>query len=260
MGYNLANDTATYRENLGQRLSQVVDLFYTKSDAAAAAGVTAEQFNKWLKGSVKVPAEALFAISLQADIDFNWLATGNGVMNRSAPRSRAAVALQSMLRDYRDARAGQDDPDGLDDLDQPDFIRLPVYNGIRASAGPGAVVPATEQADGVVAFSRPFLRDQGANPERCSIIWARGTSMKPTIPDGSILVVDHSQNAVENGCIYVFNVCDRLLVKRARWRMDGKLELVSDNKDEGYPVETFGPSEADELRVVGRVVYFCRTP
>lgn len=142
----------------------------------------------------------------------------------------------------------------------PNFITLPVYNEIRASAGPGATVPASEHADGVVAFARPFLRDQGANPDRCSIIWARGTSMTPTIPDGSILVVDHSQIDVENGCIYVFNVCDRLLVKRARWRMDGRLELVSDNTTEGYPIETFGPSEADDLRVVGRVVYFCRTP
>ena len=84
--------------------------------------------------------------------------------------------------------------------------------------------------------------------------------MKPTIPDGSILVVDHSQRDVTHGCIYVFNVCDQLLVKRARWRMDGRLELVSDNVDEGYPVETFGPEAVDDLRVVGRVVYFCRTP
>ncbi len=84
--------------------------------------------------------------------------------------------------------------------------------------------------------------------------------MKPTIPDGSILVVDHSQRDVAHGCIYVFNVGDQLLVKRARWRMDGRLELVSDNVDEGYPVETFGPDAVDDLRVVGRVVYFCRTP
>ncbi|WP_444460365.1 S24 family peptidase [Rhodobacter capsulatus] len=145
------------------------------------------------------------------------------------------------------------------DFNQPDFVRLPAYNDVHASAGPG-MVPASEQADGVVAFTRRFLANQGARPDHCSVIWARGTSMKPTIPDGALLVVDHSQREVENGCIYVFNVSDRLLVKRARWRLDGRLELVSDNTDEGYPVETFGADSVDQLRVVGRVVYFGRTP
>jgi len=38
------------------------------------------------------------------------------------------------------------------------------------------------------------------------------------------------------------------------------LELVSDNISEDYPVETFGADSADDLRVVGRVVYFGRKP
>ncbi|SIT17092.1 Peptidase S24-like [Rhodobacter aestuarii] len=145
------------------------------------------------------------------------------------------------------------------DFNQPDFVKLPIYNDVQASAGPGAV-PVSEQADGVVAFTRRFLSNQGARPDHCSVIWARGTSMKPTIPDGALLVVDHSQREVEHGCIYVFNVSDRLLVKRARWRLDGRLELVSDNAEEGYPVEIFGADSVDQLRVVGRVVYFGRTP
>jgi len=140
-----------------------------------------------------------------------------------------------------------------------DFVRLPVYTEVRASAGHGAAT-GSEDANEIIAFGRRFLRDLGAVPDRCSIIFARGTSMKPTIPDGAILVVDHSQRDVAHGCIYVFNVCDQLLVKRARWRIDGRLELVSDNADEGCPVETVGPEMADELHVVGRVVYFCRAP
>lgn len=149
-------------------------------------------------------------------------------------------------------------PQDVDDLDRPDFVRLPIYNEIQASAGPGATVPATEQADGVVAFARPFLRDLGATPDRCSIIWARGDSMQPTIPDGSILVVDCSQTDVVNGCIYVLNVDDDLLVKRVRRRLDATIEIVSDNSM--YPPESLRAEQLRHLRVVGRVVYFCRTP
>jgi len=174
-------------------------------------------------------------------VDLNWLITGEGDMFQSSEVEPTGLPAPIM------------------DFNQPDFVRLPIYNDVHASAGPGSV-PVSEQADGVVAFTRRFLANQGARPDHCSVIWARGTSMKPTIPDGALLVVDHSQREVEHGCIYVFNVSDRLLVKRARWRLDGRLELVSDNADEGYPVETFGAESVDQLRVVGRVVYFGRTP
>jgi len=194
------------------------------------------------------------------------------IAETSTPSFFNAVKIASALGVSLDVLAGSDSrfgvaptmdtpelPAQIMDFNQPDFITLPVYNDVHASAGPGTV-PASEQADGVVAFARRFLVNQGAKPDHCSVIWARGTSMKPTIPDGALLVVDHSQRSVEHGCIYVFNVSDRLLVKRARWRLDGRLELVSDNTDEGYPVETFGADSADQLRVVGRVVYFGRTP
>jgi len=82
--------------------------------------------------------------------------------------------------------------------------------------------------------------------------------MVPTIPDASLLIVDHSQVEVANGCIMVISVGDDLLVKRVRRRLDGLIDLVSDNPN--YPPETIGRDTVEQLRVVGRVVYFCRTP
>lgn len=237
----LATTTWKYREALGLRLLEVTKKFDTKSDAASAGGVSVEQFNKWLKGAVKVPADALYAIAQKADVDFSWLATGEGGPLRG-PADDVMVPSNAST-----------------DLDQSNFVRLPVFSEVFASAGYGTI-PTSERANNVIAFDRGFLRDQGGNPEKCSIIFARGTSMKPTIPDGAILVVDHSQRDVAHGCIYVFNVGEQLLVKRARWRLDGRLELVSDNVDEGYPVETFGPETVEHLRVVGRVIYLGRVP
>lgn len=137
------------------------------------------------------------------------------------------------------------------------MIRLPVYGDVQAAAGRSSI-PPSEIAEGVMSFDRRFLRDQGAAPEHCSVIWAKGDSMTPTIPDGSALVVDRSQTAISNGCIMVIGVGDDLLVKRVRRRLDGLVELLSDNAS--YPPETLGPDSLGQLRVVGRVVYFCRTP
>lgn len=139
----------------------------------------------------------------------------------------------------------------------PDMIRLPVYSEVLASAGPGAL-PASELADGIMALDRRFLRDQGAIPEQCAVVWSHGDSMMPTIPDGSALIVDRSQTEVRNGSIMVIGVGDDLLVKRIRRRLDGLVDLISDNQ--AYAPETLGPDALDQLRIVGRVVYFCRTP
>ena len=138
-----------------------------------------------------------------------------------------------------------------------EMIRLPVYKEVRASAGPGLAVQS-ELSDGVISFDRHFLRDQGAVPEQCSVIWAKGDSMMPTIPDGSALVVDRSQTVITNGCIMVIGVGDDLLVKRIRRRIDGQIDLISDNS--AYAPETLGPDSLHHLRVIGRVVYFGRTP
>ncbi|MEB3417588.1 XRE family transcriptional regulator [Salipiger marinus] len=209
---------------------------------AKILGMNAETLGGYERGDTEPDQAFLARYKQDFSVNLNWLLTGDGEMFQGQGGGAQPEVLSSPP-----------------EANQSDMIRLPVYDEVYASAGHGAL-PISERADGVMAFERRFLRDQGATPEQCSLIWARGTSMRPTIPDGSILVVDHSQRSVEHGCIYVFSVSDRLVVKRARWRMDGHLELVSDNTAEGYPVEAFGPETADDLHVVGRVVYFCRAP
>ncbi len=140
---------------------------------------------------------------------------------------------------------------------QNGFISLPFID-VEASAGLGTAFPVHEGVQSVVSFERAFLRSMGARPDHCIIITARGDSMTPTIPDGSLIVIDHSQRDVVNGWISVVKVYGDLLVKRVRRRLDGTIELVSDNPI--YPVEAVSADKADQLIVIGRVVYFCRAP
>lgn len=139
-----------------------------------------------------------------------------------------------------------------------DIVQLPRFDA-KASAGRG-LVPVNEMPIGEVAFGRDFLRNLGANPEYCYILEARGDSMWPTIPDGALLIADASKTEVDDGRIYHFNVMDRALVKRARWSLDGKLYLTSDNIAAGYPSEVFTADRIDELRVGGRVMFTGHAP
>lgn len=237
---------------------------------AAALGISKNTLAYYERGERTPDADVLLAYSEQFLVNLNWLVKGEGEMRLPGAnlldiamppeerRAKAALLATHMPRTaLSPAGHFMEDPGSQTLKESQSFIQLPFYSDVSASAGPGAVA-LKEQPDSVVAFARRFLRDQGAAPEQCSVIRARGDSMAPTIPDASLLIVDHSQSEVANGCIMVINVGDDLLVKRVRRRLDGLIDLVSDNP--AYPPETIGRDTIQQLRIVGRVVYFCRAP
>lgn len=274
------------KTELGQRLRLVRqkagDL--SRDEFAQHLGLSSKTLANYERGDTQPDAQALAAYRRFAEVDANWLITGDGEMfGRSKPQ-RAQIAASRALPDVRGQRIyyeqdefgnevevasparkradkRREDEEAVQALTQLAFdlafVRLPFYHDVLASAGPGALAPS-EETDSIIAFTSRFLRDLGATPERCSVIRAKGDSMAPTIPDGALLVVDHSQAEVSNGCLAVINVGDDLMVKRVRRRLDGLIDLISDNG--AYPPETIGADRIEQLRIIGRVVYFCRTP
>lgn len=139
-----------------------------------------------------------------------------------------------------------------------DVISIPRYD-VQAAAGDG-IVPVSENADGAISIARSILRNAGANPNACIVLESRGDSMLPTIPGGSLLIVDRSKIEIEDEMVFVFRAGPGIKVKRAMWRVDGNLDLVSDNEVAGYPPETFGPDRAYELAPIGQVMLILRQP
>lgn len=213
----------------------------TERELAQALGVSPNTWTAYKKGKSSFGLNDIAKICDVLGVDSDWLLFGE----RLERRPNAAINPSGYEQSF-----GEVSPIG-------DFIALPFLD-IHASAGHGAIVPVHEEARTVISFERTFLRSLGATPDWCKIIGARGDSMTPTIPDGALIVVDHSQTEVVNGWISVVNVGGDLLVKRVRRRLDGTVELVSDNPI--YPVETIGSDRIDQLTIIGRVVYFCRAP
>jgi transcriptional regulator with XRE-family HTH domain len=71
-----SDEQQEYREALGGRIHACVASMSTKAAAAEVAGVTVEQLNKWIKGQVKVPVDALRLLAQASRTDFGWLVTG----------------------------------------------------------------------------------------------------------------------------------------------------------------------------------------
>jgi phage repressor protein C with HTH and peptisase S24 domain len=214
-------------------ISRLLQLKGTESegDFAGRLGISPNTWTAYKKGKQSFGLHQIAEICDTLSIDPLWLLFGDS------------------------GTSGQSD---LPVVTNDNVVRLPRFDA-RASAGRG-LVPVNEMPIGEVAFARDFLRNLGANPDYCYIVEARGDSMYPTIPDGALLIADASKTEVDDGRIYHFNVMDRALVKRARWSMDGRLFLTSDNQAAGYPAEEFTADRIDELRVGGRIMFTGHAP
>ncbi len=127
---------------------------------------------------------------------------------------------------------------------------------VQASAGNGRLALHEEPLE-YLAFQADWLRRRGVKPEAARILTARGDSMEETIRDGDILLVDTSVNRVRDNSIYVVVYGDMVLVKRIHGRVNGSLQLISDNPR--YPAEEVSAGEVDQINIAGRVMWFGRS-
>ena len=78
--------------------------------------------------------------------------------------------------------------------------------------------------------------------------------MEPTLPDGSVILVNRAQRNRSQGRIYVVRTDDGLVVKRCGWDGAGWL-LASDNPSGAWPPVPW----PDDAEVIGEVRWAART-
>ena len=176
----------------------------------------------------------------------------------NAIRSEMAEALDEVIS--RLPRPAQ----GLDALAEPEsgkvvefrdpdaeICGLPYRVNIGGAAGPGAFVD-DENVIKLIGFRRDWLRKNGINPDKCSLIDVLGNSMEPELRDKAIILIDHQRTRRLAGRIFAVRSDDGLQIKRLEHDNHDWL-LVSDH--ERYkPVRW--PREAE---VIGQVMWTGRT-
>lgn len=123
------------------------------------------------------------------------------------------------------------------------------------SMGPGTDIQHDDILVGQIALSEQWVsrRLQPTNLNALRFIHAYGDSMSPTFEDGDILLVDTGikDPRIIDG-VYVMAANDRVYIKRVRQRMDGVVEISSDN----VTVKTVDVLNGDHsINVLGRVVW-----
>lgn len=134
-----------------------------------------------------------------------------------------------------------------------DMALVPAYE-VYASAGPGALVEE-EQISHSLAFPPDYLRSiTTVSPKYLTIISVKGDSMEPTLPHGSIVMLDMSKQNLGYDGLFVIRIDDTLHVKRiGRSAQHGHVLIISDNprhRDLDMPVERIEP--------VGKVLWYGR--
>ena len=134
-------------------------------------------------------------------------------------------------------------------IDSTDKYWIKYYPEVSVSAGGGAY----ENEDSYEELEVPpyFLNMLGgkSNLKNIEAINVIGDSMEPTLNSNNIIFVDKAMKSNIRDGIYAFTTNYGLFVKRIQKRVDGKLDIISDNKD--YPTQIM---QKDEINILGKVI------
>jgi len=139
------------------------------------------------------------------------------------------------------------DPSSL--IDTTDRYWIKYFPTVSVSAGGGAF-------DGEDEYEKLDLPDffvdiigGKENVKNIEAINVTGDSMEPTLNNGNIIFIDKTKQNVNKDGIYAFINENGLFVKRIQRRVDGGLDVISDNKE--YPMQIV---HKDGINVLGKVV------
>lgn len=174
-------------------------------------------------------------------------------------KARNLEAATGMPERYLDERsAGELVPSpkntALVAIEIDDLVHIPLLANC-GSMGPGNEVLDADYVVGDLALSSHWINQhiRPSNIRELKFIHAHGESMAPTFSSGDVLLVDvGSRDPSSMEGVYVLEVRGQLYIKRVRIRMDGAMEVSSDNIN----IKTVDVLNGDhQLNVLGRVVW-----
>jgi len=187
-------------------------------DVAEALGISAMNFAT-MKKRDRIPFTELLDFCAKKSISINWMLYGQ------SPES----LLESTNR----------------------FYMVKYYNHISASAGGGSDVTSEDTEE--LEMPSYFIDKLGGERELKNIeaINVSGDSMEPTFSYNDIVFINRSKVDLGRGGIFTVRTEAGLFIKRVQKRIDGKIDVISDNKV--YSTLTL---DLKDVEVIGRVI--CR--
>ena len=225
----LAFSEAGYGMSFEKRFGQIVAMAGGATHAAEICGVSRNTLYSWSKSDGKMPLSAALKLAVEAHVTLDWVAVGWD-RRPDLPKIEAApVAPEEAL----------------------DLAKIPVLS-VAAAAGPG-VANGEAMVEDHILMPRAQLRRIGVAPQNAHYIRVLGDSMEPTIADGAIVLIDARQRSFKAEAIYAISLDGDVRLKRLSRALDGAIMVLSDNPR--YPAERLSATDAEALKIEGRVVW-----
>jgi len=134
------------------------------------------------------------------------------------------------------------------------FFQVKYFSNVRASAGGGSEGFGEEFENISIdnTLMKAIFKDmdfEELKNKEIDAIKVDGESMEPTLKNGSIVFVDRTNTEISKDGIFIVSTPGGLFIKRLNRKVDGSIELISDNRM--YSPEVLAPSE---VQVVGKVI------
>lgn len=137
-------------------------------------------------------------------------------------------------------------------INHEDFASIPRYNA-QLAAGAGALNDDQPTVSSL-AFRREWLARSGISPTSACILSVRGDSMRPTLFDTDLVMIDQRRKQVRNRRIYAFVDLDgEARVKRLEEIPGRMLLILSDNP--ACETELREGPDMNRVRMLGEVVW-----
>ena len=209
----------------------IVDEIIEKlKDILSADGQYGKVFDKDVANSLKLSQANFATMKNRGKIPFS------NILNFCAKKK---ISINWLLYDQN--------PDSL--VDSTDKYWIKYFPSVAVSAGGGAY-EANENYE-ALALPPYFINMLGGkeNLKNIDAINVIGDSMEPTLNSDNIIFIDKTKKDALRDGIYAFTTTHGLFVKRIQRRVDGKLDIISDNKD--YPSQVLNKND---LEILGKVI------
>jgi phage repressor protein C with HTH and peptisase S24 domain len=247
---------------LSERLGKAVDTSgLTQGQFAGAVVMEVDRLRNILKGNVKA-LKKNEALAIQEQFGWRelWLREGKGAQRLTKEEMALLVAPKRPLS-TNGSSEGLPISKGPESIElqlrasdeelSKEFVFVPRYD-VTASAGGGAQVYDESIVD-YLAFKKNWVLQMGLDPGNLLLAEVRGDSMSPTINHADLVMLDTRQSRIKSEGVYMINLRGVLLVKRLQIKINGVVEVVSDNKK--YEKEVISGEELERLIVVGQIVW-----
>ena len=221
------------------------------SQLAEILGVTPQAVSQ-ARRKGRIPDGWVLKIAAQFGISTDWIFFGK---ESSAGTTAASSSFAEEDTKARRARGSSFFGEVGGSNDPIDVVMVPLV-AARLAAGKGSLETEGEVLS-YFSFRNDWLSRKG-DPDKMVLMKVCGDSMEPDIRHGDMVLVDQSKSQIYGHAIYAMGINEEIYIKQVETLPGGKLVLRSRNPEyEPIHVDLHGDL-ADSVRVIGRVIWYCR--